>query len=86
MRRRFDKIIGIIATALTAIYFVLTAVSYHSSTIIGIFSLLIIFSIYKGGLLSGAGSSLIAISFLYYLRKILLLILTLSIFPTLSLL
>jgi PAS domain S-box-containing protein len=69
MRRRFDKIIGIIATALTAIYFVLTAVSYHSSTIIGIFSLLIIFSIYKGGLLSGAGSSLIAISFLYYLRK-----------------
>jgi len=69
MRSIFDKNIGIIATAFTVVFFTYTRWTYKSSTIIGIFSVLIIFSIYKGGLLSGVGSSIIAILYMQYIRK-----------------
>ncbi|MDD4835217.1 MAG: PAS domain S-box protein [Lutispora sp.] len=70
MKNKLSKYTGFLIIILTILILEYSAITYRFSTILGIFTMLIIFSIYKGGILSGAGSSIITISYLYYLKEI----------------
>lgn len=67
--RKRNKYIGIILTAFAILLFCNSSISCKPSTLMVIFSIIIMFSIYKGGAMSGAGSGLMVILFLNYIRS-----------------
>lgn len=69
MTNKINRFMGIAATILAIMFLESTEISYRLSTIFGIFAMLIIFSIYKGGILSGVGSTIITILYMYNLRR-----------------
>lgn len=69
MHTKINKYFGTMVTILAIGLLEYTAIRYKMSTIIAIFAMLIIFSIYKGGVFSGISSAVIAISYMSYLKE-----------------
>ena len=69
MKARKRKYIGFLVIILAILILESSAITYRLSTTMAIFTMLIIFSIYKGGILSGVVSTVITISYLYYLKE-----------------
>jgi len=69
IRGKHDKYIGIVLTAFAIILFCNSSISYKPSTLMVVFSMLIMFTIYKGGMLSGVVSGLMSIIFMNYIRS-----------------
>ena len=69
IRRKHDKYIGIVLTAIAIFMFYNSTTVYKLSTLIVSFTMIIIFSIYKGGEVSGAVSGLLAILFMIYMKR-----------------
>jgi len=69
MQRKRNKYIGIMLTVFAILLFCNSSISWKPSSLMVIFSMLIIFSIYMGGVMSGVGSGLMAILFMIYIRN-----------------
>lgn len=69
IRKKHDKYIGIIFTVIAILIFYNSSTAYKPSTLMVYFTMMIVFSIYKGGEISGAVSGLMTILFLNYLKN-----------------